>query len=478
MLIDGRLIARSACLLVLASTAAPAAPQSGPVINAQRELTITAVGVVDDPVRTAPGGAWHFGTLMSRLAGDVPPAQFVQQWLETNIATQVVNTLPINEPAKALAFQAFEQAWLNGGSTLNLNQAPFRLLAIVNRPDLVKVDEGGVHSYGELRFVFGAYWPGAPLEIRTFFVIFEFDIPAASCEEVQQWANAWHALASRAPGNAVYNSSLQAITDAITLPHPGSGKPNGSYLKQLRTNEFELGDSSTVWNLREWNLISTGGPNEAQLRSVTTKQTPHFNYVKTADGRLMLREFLDLNRAAILAGNHVVPDIFQSSTFGNRPFQTGDANNNSFHPNPHGGGHDCCAGTLWWAPGYQGLPEQPNLTVEDAQVRHRFAAQTCSGCHFFETNTNFSMTSHRLPGQSSGLSPFLTGITIDDPVAPQALDVPGGTLVPVRHSFADLDHRASVLQRMLLMHCAPLVGEPSPEEVLGELEAEMGTRVH
>src|SRR5262249_55245338 len=161
------------------------------------------------------------------------------------------------------------------------------------------------------------------------------------------------------------------------------------------------------------------------------------SFLQSAAGRTTLREYLDLNRAAILAGNHVVPDTFVSPTTGPVSFQGGDAVDASLHPLPHGG-IDCCHGTFWWAPGYQRLPQQENLTLEDANVRHKFAQQTCSGCHANETGSAFFMVSNRLPGTSSILSPFLTGVTITDAVAPQALDVPGGTLVPVEHSFNDL----------------------------------------
>src|SRR5262249_3274599 len=100
------------------------------------------------------------------------------------------------------------------------------------------------------------------------------------------------------------------------------------------------------------------------------------------------------------------------------------------------------------------------------------------GCHANETGSAFFMVSNRLPGTSSILSPFLTGVTITDAVAPQALDVPGGTLVPVEHSFNDLEHRKSILGRMLLLDCSPPPGEPTAEETLSAMQAEIGTRVH
>jgi len=453
-------------------------PQTGPIIDPARELMITNVAVVDDPVRTAPGGCWHFGTLMRRMAGTVAPEEFVDHWLSTLIEPQEVNGVLVDQPQKALAFAAFRAAWLAGGSELDLDAAPFRLLAIVNRPDLVRVGAQGITAFGEMRFVYGAYWPGNPNDPRNFLVIFEYGVPSSSCAELQQWAERWHTLGIYAPGTRDYNLRLQVLTDSITRPQAGSSRPNCSLLNQLRTNEFELDDShSLFWNLREWNIVAPI-VDQGLLETVTTKQTPHFSFVKTAGGRAILREFLDQNRTAILAGNHLVPDYFLSPTSGLVSFQTGDAVNSSSHGHPHGGGPFCCDGALWWSPGYQGAPEQPNLTVEDANVRHGFALQTCSGCHQEETDTPFTMVSNRFPGTPSALSPFLTGITVADPVAPLALDHPNGNMVPVRHAFADLDHRKSVLKRMLQLNCTPPPGELAPLDVLLSIKAELGTRVH
>ena len=50
-------------------------------IDVSRELFITDVGVVDDD-RTQNGGAWSFGGLMTRLAGDINPEEFVAAWAE------------------------------------------------------------------------------------------------------------------------------------------------------------------------------------------------------------------------------------------------------------------------------------------------------------------------------------------------------------------------------------------------------------
>ena len=75
-------------------------------------------------------------------------------------------------------------------ATLDLNQAPFRLLAIVNRIDLRENLTYGAGSAGEGRLVFGAVDPTtcAPLK---FTVIFEYGIHRTGCIALKAWANNW-----------------------------------------------------------------------------------------------------------------------------------------------------------------------------------------------------------------------------------------------------------------------------------------------
>ena len=43
------------------------------VIDPERELMITDLGVVEDPVRTGPGGVWTFRHLIETMAGPPDP---------------------------------------------------------------------------------------------------------------------------------------------------------------------------------------------------------------------------------------------------------------------------------------------------------------------------------------------------------------------------------------------------------------------
>ena len=434
-------------------------------IDADRELFVHATSVVDD-VRASAGGAWSFGALMTRMSGTVPPAQFAEDWMRTWLTPQNVNGQTLFNQAKADAISTFLDNWPKdaSGTALDLRQAPFRLLAIVNRPDLVQ-SQPTITQAAELRFLYGAIDPSQSTA-PPFFVIFEFGVPASSCSDVVSWQSRWHALLQYALGSSAYNAALQVLTDEITMPNPASGTPNGSLLNQLRSND--LISPTPFWDLREWHLLPAGGnANAAKLNNVTVVQTPKRSLLSNAAGRDKLGRYLDANRASILNGTHAVPPLFEGA-----PFLDSHSVNDQAHPQPPGFPLFQIGGTLWWATGYDGA----NMTVEDADVRHNFALNTCAGCHFHETGTNgFSHVTNRFAGSPSTLSTFLTGspTPIPDPVSPQALD--NNQLVPVERNFDDLRRRAAVMQRVLQVNCS---SSAAAMATLQAIEASMGNRPH
>ncbi|HYO74397.1 MAG TPA: hypothetical protein VEU33_50815, partial [Archangium sp.] len=132
----------------------PACPFTTPVINMDKELLVRDLSVVNDPCRTqfngtgcasaSSRGKWSFGYLMSQIAGGKDAAgtsEFVLNWLGTWQANQVVNCHQV--AARGGITTRLINTWktksgclTTGPCTLDFNQAPFRLLAIVNRIDL------------------------------------------------------------------------------------------------------------------------------------------------------------------------------------------------------------------------------------------------------------------------------------------------------------------------------------------------------
>jgi hypothetical protein len=90
----------------------------------------------------------------------------------------------------------------------------------------------------------------------------------------------------------------------------------------------------------------------------------------------------------------------------------------------------------WRAPG-----------IANPEARHLFSLGTCNGCHGFgETGTEFLHVSPRAPGAPSGLSGFLRGLALADPVTGEI------------RTFNDLQRRKLDLER-LVCACAGNVGE-------------------
>ncbi|MDC0712284.1 CARDB domain-containing protein [Stigmatella sp. ncwal1] len=338
-------------------------------IDRQAELVITSLSVVEDPVRTAPGGAWHFGTLMKAMAGNQDPSTLVRQWLRTWNSAQTVNgmTLPARAQMQTLVLGPWEQRSGGASKPLDFNTAPFRLLAIVNRMDL---REPGVQA-GEGRFIFGVLdTQGKPLE---FTLILEYTLPGSSPEAILAWARDWHTLGQLGLGSANYKAKLQQITDRFTLAGVMPTRPFGSAISQLRTNEAAL---STLWEMREFSLTVQG------LKPAGMALTPDFGFNNSAS----LGNFIRANEAAILAEQYQVPTVFSGSPFLAAAARVPDE-------------------TFFW--------RAPSVSVE---ARHKFSLNTCSGCHSGETKTDFTHILPRAAGQASNLSLFMRGISVKDPL--------------------------------------------------------------
>ncbi|MCP3140949.1 Ig-like domain-containing protein [Pyxidicoccus xibeiensis] len=328
-------------------------------VDAPEELLVTALSVVEDPVRTTGTGAWTFGTLMRQMNGGMDPSGLVRTWLRTWEQNQLVGPsfVPARTSMRPMVLGPWEARSGGASQPLDFSTAPFRLLAIVNRMDLRRE---GVHS-GEGRFVFGVTSAGGtPL---PFTVILEYTLPGGGPEEIQRWARDWHELGRLGVSHPTYNAKLQALTDRFTKSFVTQGGFLGSAISQVRTNENAL---DFEWELREFHFGAQG------LVPAPVALTPEF----FLNGSPLVRDFVNQNQAAILAGTHEVPPLFQG-----QPFLAGS----SLTPFDF----------FWQAPG------------TDPEARHQFSLNTCNGCHAGETRTGFLHVGPRPPGQEAFLSPFL-----------------------------------------------------------------------
>ncbi len=389
----------------------PLVPLGNPLtIDPERSLVIRDPAVVEDPTRTHdvcsggnPDGPWSFKRLVTEMANTpltgVSPEDFVRLWLATWESDQHINGWPVNQRAAAirsLVIDPWEARSGGPGQPLDLNQHPFKLIAIVNRIDLRDNVAYGGGSAGEGRFVFQVMDDAC--NPTPFTVIFEYGIDKDHCLAVQDWGQQWAALSGLPLGSPAYNAALQAITDQFTQAGAAPHKPNGSALNQIRSNEIALGP---VWELREF-VISANGWDAHFLRPNTVAQTPDLSL----DQSTVLRDFVN-------SGATTVPLRFPTLA---DPFRGGSA----LAPSP---------GFFWNHTG-----------ITPRAWRHRFSLDTCNGCHAGETGTSFT---HIHPGTPPvGLSGFMTGIDVPDPA--------DGS--PIRH-FDELARRGADLDSLLHDGC-------------------------
>lgn len=386
-------------------------------VNPAKSLVITNVKVVEDEDRTfnpctntgTPMGAWTFGRLMANMANQpltgIQPSAFVRQWLDKWMADQTTAngwTAAKRQKIKQLVLDPWEAASGGPGMPLNLSKAPFRLLAIVNRVDLRSAGSAyGGGNAGEGRFVYGVMdmrptgridpYTGQPTPAcapTQFTVIIEYGIDRKGCLAIQNWGQQWYNLKWHLLGSPSYNAALQAITDQFTKANAAPGKPNGSALNQLRTNEIAIANAppDQFWQLREFRLPKGSG----HLFEANAKQTPH----ETLRNTDLTADYVNANTPAILNGTYVVPDFWLG-----QKFLTNASDVPGGPPPP---------ATVFWNDG-------PTLPIFNRHARHAFSLGTCSACHHSETTTAFTHIKPAPFGTPAGLSGFMTGIWVQDP---------------------------------------------------------------
>lgn len=423
------------------------------LVSAERALMIVHPLVVEDPTRTFdactntgnPAGVWTFGHLMTEMANQastgVDPADFVEAWLNTWLDTAFVNSFEITERDQIL--NSVINLWpRDGAGRLKLEQSPMRLLAIVNRVDLRKNAVYGGGSAGEGRFVFGVMrrQPGGGCALMRSTVILEYGVPIRGCAAVRDYGAQWQALDGLPLGSPSYNAALETITEQFTRADAAPGKPNGSAINQIRTNENSL---NPLWELREFGVDATSH----LLALKSTELTPHratYNPFPAPHTSTLLADFINTHEAAILAGNYTVPDLFMG-----QPFLTGSSLNPSTSIN-----------FVWKHPG-----------IANNEARHKFSLNTCDACHGGETaTTRFLHVAPRNMGAQAVLSRFLIGspgsvaspgtFTMSDPVS------------GVPRTFGDLQFRQADLDALVSMSC------PSGGLVGGLFETVSVARTH
>lgn len=414
----------------------------------KKTLMITDLRVVEDTSRTFnpctgvgnPNGVWTFGAIMRQMASpdtntianNAQVSAFVRNWLDTWNSPQTINGELLNaRPAIQNLINIWEsKSGVQPGGTLDMQFAPFKLIAIVNRLDLRGNSGYGFSDAGEGRLVFNVMDVNCNPE--EFTVIFEYGINKRSCTAVKAFAQEWDNLKNLSLGSTAYNNALEAITNQFTQVGTNPTKPNQNSINQIRTNEIAL---DVPWELREFNLNTSG-----QLELVTVKQEPAVNYniKQNVPDVQRLADFVNSNQLAIENNNYTVPKEVSLNTGAATPTT----------PFLGGKSHTIFPSTTHhWDGGPSGTP----AFINSDQARHIFSLNTCSGCHGGETRTRFTHISPSAFGVEAQLSSFLTGTAPLGGVIDPAGRPTGASTV---RNFHDLLRRENDLANLLANNCS------------------------
>jgi hypothetical protein len=453
-----------------------------------QSLFITAPDVVLDHDRTwdpctgngTKGGVWTFAHLIREMANGSgkTPEDFVVDWLSLWLNSYTVNGDSV--AARTAMFNQVIQPWATASGVvatlvtnpgngirsvsltgpLDLDIAPYRLEAIVNRIDLGETSTGGGTygsitgrpvTAGELRFIFGVVQPSpwgggteASCGRKHFTTIFEYGVPGTGCSRVVDWAQQWTHLQTFAGFTAGYLTQLQSMTESVVLHGSAPAKGNQNAIDQIRTNEIALGG---VWELREFTLsdenpaAGTDTPSDGELRVHTVAQTPNEAAISPGGADPSVNSFVTGPVTAGLELPVSLPDHCNASF--TVPFNVSGT--------PFRGGNALVAPPDFWRA--NSAPSTPNGIC----ARHQFSLNTCHGCHRGDSGTTGlgGSTSfvHADPATSIPvkLSKFLTGggpgltFNVNDTQFPGM----------ATWKFADLDRR---LQRLFdLSHCTSCI---------------------
>lgn len=469
----------------------PVMPISTPA-RWEEALVITDLTVVRDKNRTNdvcdpgadnPNGVWTFKHLMEEMAigSGLSTNDFVVTWLSTWLTNQVVNGDTL--PARTQMFQQVIRPWANAsgvssslvggnlvlGGPLNLDKAPFRLSAIVNRIDLGETSSGGGYfgggmplSAGELRFVFGVQNLNSCSQL-PFSVIFEYGVPREDCAAIKDWANQWIRLSD--PLLPRFSSSwrahLESITENVVLNGAAPAKGNQNAINQIRTNENAL---NFQWELREFTLstedVLTGvdTPADGPLLPHTVAMTPDDSaYNANADINIddwtLFTPMPPSGAPGAVLSEVSMGAFFTSGASGNTV--VGDCSPSFEVPHlasgvPLRGGNAFVAPVTHWQID-AAAPSDPR----EVCARQQFSVNTCSGCHFADTSTPFFHVNPTVA--PAALSDFMTGTGAGNVLAvPDQQWGPGVAWM----EFADLDRRHNRLYEIACNSCGRRVVFP------------------
>lgn len=327
---------------------------------------------------TPPGDpAFTLRHLLTEMGGWRGPGAVVHDVFNSMLTKQEINGFGV-EPRRDIASLVINP-WMDKLNVATLDElaaklndkeeqnaawdaAPFKLIAIGYRPDLVRgaFDEGRISSGGEGRFVFQVL--SADNAYLPFTLIFEYSLPAANTDELVQWARDYNELTKLdiedPAGSGKFSKELAKLTRKFTDRNVAAAVPNNVTLGQLRTNELVRVAPMFAWELREFRISHKGA-----LEPAAVQLNPDLKY-NGAEKALLLEYLADTSEFKDKFPGTTIPWSYKGT-----PFLAGSSITPAEFVAP---GDQTGRKVDTWLAGEPGV---------DEDTRHVFASSTCNGCH-------------------------------------------------------------------------------------------------
>jgi hypothetical protein len=394
-----------------------------------KELLVTAPEVVDSKKAVYPG-PWSFGYLMEQAFTEEKAPETVAQWLTSwREGDQKAGIAPrpgLDELIRAWRYQDGHQA-VDGDWKPKFENAPFRLLAIVNRMDLslpltgLRDERGNIESRvsnpsapyyassgslfadataGEGRFVFGVVDSDGDVKEGGTTLILEYGLNGdGSQAKVLNWAMDWHALGKHKTFDGNYLAALSGVTTRFTKRNPEPAlkdevqrfrRTNSpTQLLRIRSNDGSFGATR---EFREFIISSKGlvaGPLAGTPRAV-------FFEKGTRENRWLAR-WLRKEQTGDLKPSNARSDALGERLF-NMNFPTTVKLGSEMIP---------VVAMVSPVPGNNADYHWDAHSMNASRVRRAFSLQTCCGCHCGDTRTQFFHIEPRGQGEAAKLSNYM-----------------------------------------------------------------------
>ncbi|HRO43740.1 MAG TPA: hypothetical protein PL009_12960 [Flavipsychrobacter sp.] len=238
-------------------------------------------------------------------------------------------------------------------------------------------------------------------------VILEYGNPHTNLCDLRDYAQAWLDLSDYTLGSSSYNTALEAITHEVIDANVATGKPNGSALNQLRTNERLFQPSISVpfpngvqlWQESDWELSQfelNGSSHLLAPAPVTNTPVNEANMGTNLSGQILagtgswgagieaLIDWSFKSKLKLKQGFHNLPLNYTYNGDVLKQAATARIDAEQLHFWDFNWSNNSTTFYTYIS------PSNPNSHNYEKDLRQQLSLNTCQGCHAGETKTMFT----------------------------------------------------------------------------------------